>query len=71
MIIAEGKEPVSPDSVWNELINLLCAYPPLKTRAGRDAWLMNLPDSVQDLIVNRHDSCKIAPASIVDAVKGM
>jgi len=52
-----------------ELINLLCNYPPLTTRDGRDAWLLNLPPGIRDLIIRRHDHCQIDLAFIVDAVQ--
>jgi V8-like Glu-specific endopeptidase len=52
-----------------ELIGLLCSYPPLKTRDGRDVWLMHLPPSVRDLIIRRHDNCKIDLAFIIDAIE--
>jgi hypothetical protein len=50
-----------------ELINLLCNYPPLTMRDGRDAWLINLPSRVRDLITRRHEQCRIDLAFIIDA----
>jgi endonuclease G len=52
-----------------ELINLLCNYQPLTARAGRDAWLMNLPPSVRNLIVRRDEHCKTDLAFIIDAIE--
>lgn len=52
-----------------ELISLLCDYSPLTTRAGRDAWLLNLPDSVRNLIIRRHENCRFDLAFIIDAVR--
>ncbi len=52
-----------------ELINLICNYPPLVTRDGRDAWLLNLPSSVRALIIRRHDDCKIDIPFIINSVE--
>jgi len=54
-----------------QLIELLASHPPLTTRAGRDAWLMNLPDDIRNLILARHEHCKTDLAFIIDAVKGL
>jgi V8-like Glu-specific endopeptidase len=54
-----------------ELIDLLCNYPPLATREGRDAWLLNLPASVRNLITRRHEHCKIDLAFIIEALKNL
>ena len=52
-----------------KLIGLLCDYPRLGTRDGRDAWLLNLPSNVRNQIVRRHDDCKIDLTFIIDAVQ--
>ena len=59
------------NQVRTELINLLCNYPSLATREGRDAWLLNLPSSVRNQIVRRHENCKIDLAFIIDAVQNL
>ena len=51
-----------------ELVKLLRQHPPLTARAGRDAWLMNLPAQVRDLITCRDNNCGFDLAFIVDAV---
>ena len=45
--------------------------PPLRSRDGRDAWLMHLPHSVQRLIVKRNDNCEIDLAHIIGQVQGI
>jgi endonuclease G len=52
-----------------ELIGILCSYPPLQTRDGREAWLLHLSPSVRDLIIRRHDNCRIDLAFIIDAIQ--
>lgn len=54
-----------------KLVNLLCDYPRLATRDGRDAWLLSLPSSVRKQIVRRHEDCKIDLTFIIDAVQNL
>ena len=63
--------PSLDNTLRTDLINLLCDYPPLTTREGRDAWLLNLPQGVRNLIVRRHEHYKIDIAFIIDAIQGV
>jgi hypothetical protein len=62
---------VLDNQIRTQLIHLLCSHPPLTTRDGRDAWLMNLPSGVRDLVPRRHDRCKDDLAFIIDAVQSL
>jgi V8-like Glu-specific endopeptidase len=59
------------NQVRTKLINLLCDYPRLASRDGRDAWLLNLPSRVRNQVVRRHEDCKIDLAFIIDAVQNL
>jgi len=59
------------NTLRTNLIDILCAYPLLSTHTGRDAWLMNLPPNVRNLITRRDEHCKIDLAFIIDAIQSL
>lgn len=54
-----------------DLTHFLSEYPPLKLRDGRDAWLMNLPEGVRNLITRRSDHCNTDLSLIFDSLKSI
>ncbi len=59
------------NEVITKLISLLCSYPRLASRDGRDAWLLSLPAGVRNQIIRRHDDCRIDLTFIFDAIQNL